>query len=140
MSERQHQSSVAAAVLLMWIGWAGAVLVAVLCAVYLPVATRPTTSVTNHFGIFPAGLLLFSLMVGGGLRFWLSRIRSYWLKLIPYFIGLFFAYQAGLYGTFLIPEFFTVFRILSAVLYLLYFPLFVRLPRSGPPPLPGGQA
>ncbi len=69
----------------------------------------------------------------GGLRFWLSRIRNPWLALLPFVIGVLFAWDAGLIGIYVLPEFCIVFQVLSGVLFLLYHPLTVRLKESPQP-------
>ena len=71
---------------------------------------------------------MFLLHIGicGVLRYWVPRIRSPWLALIPYLLGVFVAQQAGLYGAFFGFEIFIVFQIVSTALLLIYLPSFLK--------------
>jgi len=120
--------------LIMWFTWLFVALLAVLMALYLTRGPKLNTF-SGRFDVFAAGMFLIPALVCGGFRFWLSRIRNSWLALLPFCGGLFFAWQAEIYGIFLLPEFYMIFQILSAVLFLLYLPVFVKL-RELPPPLP----
>src|SRR5258706_11722096 len=108
-------------------------------AQFLTAGVSKLNPFNRPFDLFAAGMLLTPLLICGGLRFCLTRIRNRWLALLSFFVGVFFAWQAGLYGIFLLPEFCMIFQILSAVLCLAYLPVFVRL-RQTPPPLSATKA
>jgi hypothetical protein len=119
----------------MWLTWWFAAMVAILEAHYLTPARSRLNSFSQPFGVFAIGMFIIPILICGGLRFWLSRIRNPWLALLPFFGGIFFAWQAEMFGIFLFPEFCIVFQILSVVLFLAYVPIFVR-PQRIPPPIP----
>ncbi len=123
----------------MWVAWLFVVQLAIFMAHFLTKGVPDLNSFSRPFDLFAAGMFLFPTFICGGLRFWLSRIRNPWLALLPFLVGVFFAWQAGLYGVFGLQEFCIVFQILSAVLFLLYLPLFVSVHRT-PPPLPPTKA
>ncbi|MDB6026793.1 MAG: hypothetical protein JWM68_3016 [Verrucomicrobiales bacterium] len=125
--------------IIMWLTWLFVVLLAVLMAHYLTKGGPRINSFSRPFDLFATGMFLIPVLMCGGLRFWLSRIRNPWVALLPFFGGVFFAWQAGLYGIFLLPEFCMVFQILSAVLFLAYLPVFVQL-RQTPPSFPTTKA
>ena len=121
---------------LLWLGWSFLALGAILGAIYLPGHSGRINTFEGQFGLYPAGMFLFPIIVCGGFRYWTSRIENIWLKQLPYFAGVFNAYLAQMFGIYLFPEFLLLFQILCAVLYLVYLLLFVKFPRVGPPPLP----
>jgi hypothetical protein len=112
---------------IMWLAWLFVALLAVLMAHYLTKDIVRLNSFSKSFGVFATGMCVIPVLICGGLRFWLSRICNPWLALLPFSIGVFFAWQAGLYGIFLFPEFFMVFQVLGGLLLMAYLPLFVRL-------------
>jgi hypothetical protein len=117
--------------IIMWLVWLFVALLAILMAHFNTKDISRLNSFSIHFGIFATGMCVIPIVICGGLRFWLSRIRNPWLALLPFSIGVFFAWQAGLYGIFLFPEFFVIFQILSLLLFVVYLPFFVRLrPRT----------
>lgn len=118
---------------IMWLAWSFAAALAVLMANFLTRDIPMLNSFSRPFDVFATGMFLIPTFICGGLRFWLSRIRNPWLALLPFLGGVFFAWQAGLYGIFLLPEFCIMFQILSVILFLVYAPLFVRI--DAPPPL-----
>jgi len=120
--------------IIMWSAWLFVTLLSGFMAHFLTGGPRHNTF-SRPFDVFPVGMFLIPILICGGLRFWLSRTRNPWLALLLYCGGVFFAWQAEMYGIFLFPEFYKVFQILSAVLFLVYLPVFVRL-RQTPPPLP----
>ena len=120
--------------IIMWLTWLFVAWLAALMAHFLTAGMSKLNTFNRPFDLFATGIFLIPLLICGGLRFWLTRIRNRWLVLLSFFVGVFFAWQAGLYGIFLLPEFCIVFQILSAVLFLTYLPVFVRL-RQPPPPL-----
>jgi hypothetical protein len=124
---------------IMWVVWLLAALWAILMAHFLTQGIRNLNAFSRPFETFAIGMFVIPLLVCGGMRFWLARLRNPWLALVPYLIGLLFAWQAGLYGIFLLPDFCIVYQILSAILMLAYFPLFVRV-HEIPPPLPSAKA
>ena len=83
---------------------------------------------------FEVGMLLFAIVSAGGCRFWLSRMRHPGWSLLPYLLGIFFAYLTPMYGIFLFRQLPLIFFVLGAVLFCLYFPIFVHL-RPTPPPI-----
>lgn len=117
---------------IMWIVWLILVLLALLMARFNTVDVSRLNTFARPLGVFVPGLFLIPIVLCGSLRFWLARIRHPWLALLPFLLGVFFAWQAGLYGLFLVPEFCVVFQFLSVVLFLLYLPVFVLLQRSPP--------
>lgn len=121
--------------IIMWLVWLIVALLSVLMAHYLTANLPTLNTFSRPFEVFAAGMFLIPVIICVGLRLWLSRIRNRWLALFPFLIGVFFAWQAGLYGIFLLPEFCIVFQILSAILFVAYLPLFVRL-NEYPPALP----
>src|SRR5687768_4041713 len=120
---------------IMWVVWVSTSLLAMLMAHYLTARIPTLNSFSRPVEVFASGMFLFPILVCGLLRFWLSRIRNPWLALLPFFFGVFFAWQAGLFGIFLLPEFCIVFQSLSVALFCAFLPLLVEL-RSSPPPLP----
>ena len=114
---------------IMWVAWLLCALTSVLMAIYLTRGLPKLNSFGRPFDVFAIGIFLFPLLLCGGLRLWVSCIRNPWLALLPYLIGVFFAWQAGCYGIFLLPEFLILFQILSASLFLAYLPIFVRVNR-----------
>src|ERR1051325_1051862 len=112
---------------IMWLAWLFVALLAVLMAHYLTKDIVRLNSFSKSFGVFATGMCVIPVLICGGLRFWLSRICNPWLGPLPFSIGVFFAWQAGLYGIFLFPEFFMVFQVLGGLLLMAYLPLFVRL-------------
>lgn len=119
---------------IMWLAWLFIALLAVLMAHFNTAGISKLNSFARPFDIFAAGMFLIPVVFCGSLRFWLSRIRNPWLALLPFLLGVFFAWQAGLYGIFLLPEFCFALQILSGILFLIYLPFFVRL-RQFPPKL-----
>jgi hypothetical protein len=113
--------------IIMWLTWLFVALLANLMAHYLTKDISGLNSFSKPFGVFATSMCLIPVLICGSLRFWLSRIRNPWVALLPFLIGVFFAWQAGLYGIFLFPEFFMVFQILGGVLFVVYLPSFVRL-------------
>src|SRR4051812_25761842 len=124
---------------LMWLGWFLFALMAIMTAVYNPAAHAKVNTFARPFDVFAAGMFLIPIIICGALRFWISRLRKVWRTQVPYFVGLLFAFCAGQYGIYLLPEFLIVFQTLSAALFLLYLPVFVEFPATVPPPLPGGK-
>lgn len=119
----------------LWFVWGFFALFELLGAIYLPIKSSQ-----DFNGLFAAGMVVIPVVLCGGLRFWIAHIQNVWLIQIPYFFGVVFAYSTGTYGNFLIPQLLHPFQILSALLFLLYLPLFVKFPtRSMVPPLPGGR-
>ena len=116
----------------MWVAWLFVALLAVLMAHFSTAGIPKLNSFARPFESFAAGMFLIPVMFCGSLRFWLFRVRNPWLALLPFLLGVFFAWQAGLYGVFLLPEFCIAFQILSVVLFLIYLPVFVRLRQSLP--------
>ena len=116
----------------MWLTWLLVALLAVLMAHYLTKDIPRLNSFSKPFGLFPTGMCVIPVLICGGVRLWLFRMRNPWLALLPFLIGVFFAWQAGLYGIFLFPEFFKVFQILSHILFAVYLPFFVRLRPAAP--------
>jgi hypothetical protein len=121
--------------IIMWLTWLFVAVLTVFTAHFLTAGGPKLNSFSRPFDIFAIGMFLIPTLICGGLRFWLSRIRNPWLALLPFLVGVFFAWQAELYGIFLLPDFHVVFQTLSAVLFFVYLPVFVRL-RQIPPPLP----
>ena len=111
----------------MWLSWLFLALVAILESHYLTVNNPKINTFAKPFGLFAAVMFLIPALICGSLRFWISRIRNPWLALLPFFIGLFFAWQAEMFGIFLFPAYYIVFQILSGILFAAFFPLFVRL-------------
>jgi len=118
--------------IMMWAMWCLAALQAFFLAHFLIGHTSRLNSFSKPFGVFAISMFLIPLLVGAGLRFWLTRIGNSWLALLPFFGGLFFALQAEFFGIFLFPEFCVVFQILCGVLFLVYVPVFVRSDRILP--------
>jgi hypothetical protein len=118
--------------IIMWLIWLFVTLLAGFMAHFLTGGPRHNTS---PFDVFVAAMFLTPAFICAGLRFWLSRIRNPWLAFVPFCGGLFFAWQTELFGIFLFPNFYKAFQVLSAVLFLVYLPVFVKL-RQTPPPLP----
>jgi hypothetical protein len=112
---------------LMWLAWSFAAFIAVLEAHFLTQGSSRLNGFSRPFDTFAIGMLVIPVLICGGFRFWLYRIRNPWLALLPFLVGLFFAWQPGLYGIFLFPEFCIVFQIMSAILFLVYLPPFVRM-------------
>src|SRR5215510_3268790 len=104
--------------IIMWLAWVFLAYFAILTAHFVTPDISRLNTFSRPFDAFPIGMVAISILICGGLRFWLWRIRNPWLALIPFFVGLFFAWQAGMYGIFLFQEFCRVFQILSAVLFL----------------------
>ena len=121
--------------IILWLAWVFAVYLVVLETHFLTANISRLNTFSKPFDAFPIGMVLMCVVAGGGLRFWLWRMRNPWLALIPFFGGLFFAWHASMLGIFLFPEFCRVFQILSGALFLAYLPLFVRR-RESPPPIP----
>jgi hypothetical protein len=94
---------------------------------YLTKGISGLNSFSKPFDVFATGMCVIPVIICGGLRFWVSRIGNPWLALLPFLIGVFFSWQAGLYGIFLCPEFYIIFQILSAILFAIYLPPFVKL-------------
>jgi len=117
---------------IMWLAWVFVALLAVLMGRFLTKGVPKLNSFSRPFEVYGTGMFLIPILICVGLRFWLSYIRNPLLALLPFLIGVFFAWQAGLYGIFLLPDFCIVFQILSAILFLMYLPFFVRL-RQAPP-------
>jgi hypothetical protein len=115
---------------IMWLIWVVMGLLSLLMAHFLVPGAQRLNSLQPRNMIFAIGMLVIPIVICGGFRLWLSHCKNPWLALIPYFLGVFFAQQAGLYGIFLVPEFWLIFQILSAWLLLLYLPLFVKLRQS----------
>lgn len=111
----------------MWLAWLFIALIAILEGHYLTRNSPGLNSFAKRFDLFAALMLVIPAIICAALRFWLSRFRNLWLALLPFLIGLFFAWQVELYGIFLFPQFYIVFQILSGVLFASYLPLFVRL-------------
>ncbi|MCD6051474.1 MAG: hypothetical protein K0Q55_2883 [Verrucomicrobia bacterium] len=122
----------------MWSAWIIAVLLSILMTTVLSKGVAKLNSFAVPFDLFPIGIAVIPTVICFGCRFWFSRMKSPWLALFPYGLGLFFALQAGLYGIFLVPEYFIVYRILGVVLYLGLFPLFMKQKAGNPlpPPIP----
>ena len=120
--------------IITWLAWLSVVELAILMAHYWMADASTLHRVPRPFDVFTIGMFLIPVLFCGSFRFWLSRIRNPWLALFPFLGGLFFAWQAELFGIFIFPWFYVVFRILSAVLFLAYLPVFVRL-RETPPPI-----
>lgn len=120
----------------MWLMWLFFASFSVLMAYFLTAKSPKLNSFAGRTDLFTFGVAAIPILLCGGLRFWISRIRNPWLALLPYFGGILFAQQAGLYGIFLVPEFCILFQILSAVLFALFLPPLVRTrPVPVPPPL-----
>jgi hypothetical protein len=112
---------------IMWLIWLFFALLATLMAHYLTKDISTLNSFSKPFGVYGAGMCVIPVLICGSLRLWLSRIRNPWLALLPFLIGVFFSWQAGLYGVYLLPEFYIVYQVLSVILFAVYLPLFVRL-------------
>jgi hypothetical protein len=122
----------------MWLAWTGFALIALMTAVFIPASFGTYNTFDGRFGVYGVSLLLLPIVVGGGLRYLLARMRQVWLMQIPFFLGVLSAFFAGQFGLYMLPAFLLLFQILSAILFLLYLPLFVKFPpRSVVPPLPG---
>lgn len=106
--------------------WTGLVLSSILNAIFLSEGIEGKNSFEIRLDVFSVGMFLIPIIVSGGMRFWISRIKSRWLLLLPYLIGLVFAQSAGLYGLFLLPEVLIVFQGLSIVLFLVYAPFIIK--------------
>lgn len=119
---------------ILWLAWLLTALIAVLGSHYL-VAFTPELNSFSKFDTFVAGMFCIPIIFCAGFRFWLSRVRNPWLAIVPFLLGVFFAWQAGLYGIYLCRESCIAFQLLSALLFLLFLPLFVR-PERIPPSLP----
>ena len=111
----------------MWLTWLFAVLLAILMPHYLTKNIPKLNVSSTSFGIYGIGMCVIPVLICGGFRLWLARMHNPWLALLPFFIGTFFAWQAGLYGIFLFPDCFVIFQILGWILLLVYLPLFVEL-------------
>ncbi len=107
----------------MWVGWLGFVVLAILMAVYLP--HRSPVEI-RKFDLFTIGIFVFPIAICTGLWVWTDRIGHPWLRLLPYFLGVFFALQASLYGVLLLPNLLQPFQILGAILFLSYLPILIR--------------
>jgi|GEM_PF-6379353 len=112
--------------IIMWWTWVAAASLSVLMACFLTKGAQKIDTFSRPFDVFAAGMFVIPVLICGGLRFWMWRMRNPWLALLPFSIGLFFAWQAGLYGIFLFPEFFIVFQTLGGILLLAYLPLFIK--------------
>jgi hypothetical protein len=123
---------------IMWLIWFSAVAWGLLMAVYIAPHVPKLNSFARPFDIFPAGMFLIPILICGGLRFWLSRIRNPWLALLPYLVGAFFALQAEPFGMYLVPEYCVLFQVLGAALLLAYWPGFIRDGDLQPPAAPAG--
>jgi hypothetical protein len=110
----------------MWWAWIFTVAYTLLMAFFQTRGSPKINTFSKPFGVFAIGMMVIPVLICGGVRFWLWRMRNPWLALVPFFLGIFFAWQAGLYGIFLFPEFFIVFQILGGILLLSYLPLFVK--------------
>jgi len=107
--------------------WLSAVSLAILDGAFLTTDIRNLNSFQRPFETFAIGMFVIPILLCGGFRFWITRIRNPWLALIPYFFGVSFAWNTGNFGIYLLPEFCVVFQALSAALFLVYFPLFVKI-------------
>jgi hypothetical protein len=112
--------------IIMWCAWLFTAFLVLLMAYFLTKGAPKINTFARPFDVLAAGMFVIPVLICGGLRFWLSRIRNPWLALLPFLIGIFFAWQAGLYGIFLFPEFFIVFQTLGGILLFAYLPLFVK--------------
>jgi len=119
--------------IIIWLIWSFSAVLSALMAVYLTIGHVRNNSFAGPINIFTVGMFFIPIIICGALRFWVSRIRNTWLGLAPYILGVVFAQQAELYGIYLLPEFLIVFQILSAVLFLIYLPLFVKPAPSNHP-------
>jgi hypothetical protein len=112
----------------MWILWVFWSLMAVLGAKFLPMNVAKLNSFSRpFFEVFNLGLLFFAIVLCGGFRFWLARIRNSWIALIPFFLGMLFAYNTGNYGVYLVPEFCLFYQVLCGIFFAVYLPLFINL-------------
>jgi len=119
----------------MWVVWVSAGFIAILSAQYLTGDKSSLNAFSRPFDVYATGMFLFPVFICSGLRFWLSRIRNPALALLPFFLGMFFAWLTGFFGIFLLPDFCIVYQLLSAALLMVYLPLFIR-PGAIPPRLP----
>lgn len=117
---------------IMWLVWLFFALTSILMAHYLTKGIPKLNTFAPTPGIYTIGIFLFPILLCSGLRFWFSRIRNPWLALFPYLIGIIFAQQAGMYGYYLLPEHCIIFQILSAILFVAFFPILIQAPQ--PPP------
>lgn len=111
----------------MWLAWLFAAFIAAMEAHYLTKNVSTLNSFSKPFGVFATGVCVIPVLFCVALRFWLSRFRNAWLALVPFLIGVFFAWDSSINGIFLFPEFFIVFQILSAILFLLFLPSLLKV-------------
>lgn len=67
----------------LWFVWGFFALFEILGAILLPVQSRED----GYNGVFAAGMFVIPIVLCGGLRFWIARLRNVWLIQIPYFFG-----------------------------------------------------
>ena len=108
--------------IIFWLGW-------VLCSWTLTLATTFLTARTTNTHVSPLYMVLFGIVVFilicGGLRWWIGRIRTPGLRLFPFFLGLFFNYTTYCFGIFVVPDRQITFQALTILLMALYFPAFL---------------
>jgi len=134
----------AAAIILrivIWFSWVFFILLNLSSAKYLPHHDDNGALPVSHGLAMPVILILMSVLVAGGLRWWISRIRTLSLRLFPIWLGLISASFTQCFGIYLEPNHELLFQILSDFILLAYYPLFLtdrwsRRP-AVPPPIPG---
>ena len=100
---------------IMWVVWVSAGILAILSAQYLTGEKGNLNAFSRPFDVYATGMFLIPVFICGGLRFWLSWIRNPALALLPYFVGVFFAWTTGFFGIFLLPDFCIVYQLLSVL-------------------------
>ncbi len=133
--DRPEPMSKILSTVIMWLAWLFMILLAVLSGHYLTIHISRLNNFSRPFDVLATGMFLLPILICGVLRFWLSRIRNPWLALLPFLFGLYFAWQAGMYGIYILQDFCILYQILSGILLAIYLPLFIRFPAT-PPPLP----
>ena len=79
---------------IMWLAWLFLALVTLMAPHYLIGPHSAHNTFAGPFDVFGIGLFTIPILIGGGLRALLSRLRNPWLALLPFFGGIFFG--AGL--------------------------------------------
>jgi hypothetical protein len=124
--------------IIMWLAWWFGVAQAFFMAHYLTGGSHKLNTFARPLDAFVIAMFLIPLVIGGGLRLWMLWIRNPWLALLPFFGGILFAWLAELFGIFLFPEFWRVFQVLCAALFVAYLPFLAPL-RQRPPPIPASK-
>lgn len=122
----------------MWLAWTFFAVSAVATAHYCVRGIGYNTFAVPS-PVFAGGMLLIPNLICLGLRYWLMRIRRPWFVVLVFLAGIFLTYLVEQFGIFLFPGLLIVFQVLSGILFVIYWPLFVQV-RQAPPPVPKGGA